>query len=89
MFSILATWSDEILEYGNTAPSPKLHPGPRGCRPSPGASRSAFVLVLERCYLEKRRVNPIRSAFPELHPHSGLEMLEGRQGVSSAERLPA
>ena len=43
---------------------------------SPGALRSAFVLVLvlvlERCCLQERRVNPIRSAFPELHPRSGL-----------------
>jgi hypothetical protein len=29
-----------------------------------------LVLVLERCCLQKRRVNPIRSAFPELHPAS-------------------
>jgi hypothetical protein len=35
--------------------------------------RSAFVLVLERCCLQKRRVNPTRSAFPELHPRSGLK----------------
>jgi hypothetical protein len=50
-----------------------------------GVRRSAFVLVLvlvlvlERCCLQKRRVNPIRSASPELHPASaGLEVLSGR-----------
>jgi hypothetical protein len=37
-----------------------------------------LVLVLERCCLQKRRVNPIRSAFPELHPRSGLKMLARR-----------
>jgi hypothetical protein len=37
-----------------------------------------LVLVLERCCLQKRRVNPIRSAFPELHPRSGLKMLVRR-----------
>jgi hypothetical protein len=44
---------------------------------SPGASRSAFVFVfvLEGCCLQKRRVNPIRSASPELHPRSGLKVL--------------
>jgi hypothetical protein len=40
--------------------------------------RFAFVLVLERCCLEKRRVNPIRSAFQELHPRSGLKALTTR-----------
>ena len=44
---------------------------------SPGASRSAFVLVLvlvlERCCWQKRRVKPIRSGFPELYPRSGLK----------------
>jgi hypothetical protein len=34
------------------------------------ALSSRFVLVLERCCLEKRRVNPIRSALSELHPCS-------------------
>jgi hypothetical protein len=47
-----------------------------------GVRRSAFVLVLvlafERCYLQKRRVNQIRSAFPELHPRSGLKVLTRR-----------
>jgi hypothetical protein len=45
-----------------------------------GVRRSAFmlVLVLERCCLQKRRVNPIRNAFPELHPRSGLKMLTRR-----------
>jgi hypothetical protein len=51
-----------------------------------GVRRSAFVLVLElvlvvvleRCGLQKRRVNPIRNAFPELHPRSGLKMLTRR-----------
>jgi len=39
-----------------------------------------LVLVLERCCLQKRRVNPIRSAKPELHPASaGLEVLNGRE----------
>jgi hypothetical protein len=38
--------------------------------------RSAFVLV--RCCLEKRRVNPVRSAFPELHPRSGLGALRAK-----------
>ena len=38
-----------------------------------------LVLVLKRCCLQKRRVNPIRSAKPELHPASaGLEVLKGR-----------
>ncbi len=37
-----------------------------------------LVLVLERCCLQKRRVNPIRSAFPELHPRSGLKVLTRR-----------
>jgi hypothetical protein len=47
---------------------------------SPGASRSAFVFVfvLEGCCLQKRRVNPIRSASPELHPRSGLKVLVRR-----------
>ena len=37
-----------------------------------------LVLVLERCCLQKRRVNPIRSAFPELHPRPrGWECFEG------------
>jgi hypothetical protein len=44
--------------------------------------RSAFVLVLvlvlERCCLQERRVNPIRSAFPELHPRSWLNVLVRR-----------
>jgi hypothetical protein len=45
--------------------------------------RSAFVLVLvlvlERCCLQKRRVNPIRSAFSELHPAAaGLKVLVRR-----------
>ena len=31
------------------------------------------MLVLERCCLQKRRVNPIRSAFPELHSRSWVE----------------
>jgi len=40
--------------------------------------RSAFV----RCCLQKRRVNPIKSAKPELHPASaGLEVLKGRQTI--------
>src|SRR5258707_8973227 len=47
-----------------------------------GVRRSAFVLVLVlvlvRCCLQKRRVNPIRSAFPELHPRSGLKVLTRR-----------
>jgi hypothetical protein len=47
-----------------------------------GVRRSAFVLVLvlvlERCCLQKRRVNPIRNAFPELHPRSRLKMLTRR-----------
>ena len=45
--------------------------------------RSSFVLVLvlERCCLEQRRVNPIRSAFPGLHPRSGLEMLKGAPDI--------
>jgi hypothetical protein len=34
-----------------------------------------IVLVLERCCLQKRRVNPIGSAFPGLHPPSGLKVL--------------
>jgi hypothetical protein len=38
------------------------HSGSRGL----GVRRSA--LGLERCCLQKRRVNPIRSALPELHP---------------------
>jgi hypothetical protein len=52
---------------------------------SPGASafgvrRSAFVLVLvlERCCLQKSRVNPIGSAFPELHLRSALKVLTRR-----------
>jgi hypothetical protein len=45
-----------------------------------------LVLVLERCCLEKRRVNHIRSAFPELHPRSGLEMLKGHQTRYSSTR---
>jgi hypothetical protein len=37
--------------------------------------------VLERWCFHKRRVNPMRSAFPELHPASaGLEVLDGRFG---------
>ena len=55
--------------------------------PSQGASRSALVLVLERCCLEKRRVNPIRSAFPELHPRSGLAVLKGRKTNRCRTRL--
>ena len=49
-----------------------------------GVWRSAFgvrrlVLVLECSCLPKRSANPIRSAFPELHPASaGLEVLSGR-----------
>jgi len=48
-----------------------------------GVRRSAFVLVLvlvlERCCLQKRRVNPIGSAKSELHPASaGLEVRKGR-----------
>ena len=31
------------------------------------------------CCLEEMRVNSVRSAFPELHPLSGLEILKGRQ----------
>ena len=44
-----------------------------------GVRRSAFVLVLvlvlvlERCCLQKRRVNPITITFPELRPRSGLK----------------
>jgi hypothetical protein len=35
--------------------------------------------VLERCCLQKRRVYPIRNAFPELHRRSGFEApLKGR-----------
>jgi hypothetical protein len=41
-----------------------------------------LVLVLVRCCLQKRRVNPIRSAFSELHPRSGLK------GVHKALRSP-
>ena len=37
-----------------------------------------LVLVLERCCLQKRRVNPIRSAFAEFHPRSGLKVLVRR-----------
>ena len=40
-----------------------------------------LVLVLERCCLEQRRVNPIRSASPELHPHNGLAVLKGRKMI--------
>jgi hypothetical protein len=37
-----------------------------------------LVLVLVRCCLQERRVNPIRGAFPELHPASGgLGVLAG------------
>jgi len=40
------------------------------------------MLVLERCRLQKRRVNPIRSAFPELHPRPrGWECFCGVGGV--------
>jgi len=66
-------------------------------RSSQGASRSAFgvrrstfvlvlvlVLVLERCCLQKRRVNPIRSAKPELHPCGrGVGSAEGGDGASA------
>jgi hypothetical protein len=45
-------------------------------RPHQAASRSAFVL--ERCCLQKRRVNPIRSAFPVLRLRSGLKVLKRR-----------
>jgi hypothetical protein len=34
--------------------------------------------VRDRCCLLKRRVNPIRRAFPELHPRSGLRVLTWR-----------
>ncbi len=37
-----------------------------------------LMFVLERCCLQKRRVNQIRSAFPELHPPSGLKVLTRR-----------
>src|ERR1700733_954631 len=48
-----------------------------------------------RCCLEKMRVNSVRSAFPELHPLSGLEILKGRQkliedlpfGIQGGKRL--
>src|SRR5260370_25247219 len=52
--------------------------------------RSAFVLVLEPCCLQKRRVNPIRSAFPELHPRSGLRCSQGASfsRLRSATELP-
>ena len=64
-------------------------------RSSQGASRSAFgvrrstfvlvlVLVLERCCLQKGRVNPIRSAKPELHPCGrGVGSAEGGDGASA------
>jgi hypothetical protein len=46
-----------------------------------------LVLVLVRCCLEKRRVNPIRSAFPELHPRSGFGDTEGAfQALARAVR---
>jgi hypothetical protein len=46
-----------------------------------------LVLVLEPCCLQKRRVNPIRSAFPELHARSGLEMRpEGARECGSSLR---
>jgi hypothetical protein len=47
-----------------------------------GVRRSAFVLVLvlERCCLQRRRVNPIRSAFPRPHgqPPGGCQRGDGR-----------
>ncbi len=51
--------------------------------------RSAFVLVLEPCCLQKRRVNPIRSAFPELHPRSGLRCSQGASSSSSSSNPAA
>src|SRR5258708_37017118 len=57
--------------------------------------RSAFVLVLvlvlvlEPCCLQKRRVNPIRSAFPELHPRSGLRCSQGASSSCSASNPAA
>ena len=59
-------------------PQDTLTIGPRPHK-ALGVRHSAFVLVLERCCLEQRRVNPIRSASPELHPHGGLAVLKGRQ----------
>jgi hypothetical protein len=37
-----------------------------------------LVLVLERCCLQKRRVNPIRSALPVLRLRSGVKVLKRR-----------
>jgi len=54
-----------------------------------GVRRSAFVLVLvlvlvlERCCLQKRRVNPIGSAKSELHPRSGVGGAEGPFGAET------
>jgi hypothetical protein len=52
-----------------------------------------LVLVLERCCLQERRVNPIRNAFPELHPASaGLGNALGDRaplvGANSYQGLP-
>ena len=53
-----------------------------------GVRRSAFVLVLvlvlEGCCLQKKRVNQIRSAFPELHPRSRLKVLTTRYVLPSS-----
>jgi hypothetical protein len=41
-----------------------------------------LVLVLERCCLQKRRVNPIRSAFSELHTASAERCGLGLRGAT-------
>jgi hypothetical protein len=49
-----------------------------------------LVLVLDRCCLQKRCVNPIGSAFPELHPRSGLEAVpKGRQNGEFVHLTPS
>jgi hypothetical protein len=50
----------------------------RKCRYLLRLRRTSCARAL-RGYLQKRHVNPIRSAFPELHLRSGLKMLKGRR----------
>ena len=53
------------------------------------AGRFVLVLVLERCCLQKRRVNPIRSAFPELPRVAGCRPLYKMAALSiGSGRLP-
>ena len=51
--------------------TPGLSPGPFGTEIDLNTVRK--IEATPRCCLEKRRVNPIGSAFPELHPRSGVE----------------